>query len=270
HFGAIMPQLSFLHTGLKISDLIGFNVPFSNKGEKVRYALDFDWGVYAEHQFPKYLRVFGGLELIQIRGLFPKGQSPYSALFEPIDHLRLLAGIGLFNNTLQFVMQYYNSNFSPSLMFNLGPFQLNAALNLSTSSATKAWGAEFTIRFRGPHDGFNKRTPYKTYSQWAAEKADQSKAQDKAQDKAQGKDAESVKETSEETVLEAEQTAEASDQKNSETTAASTEASAEEATEIPASDAPSEENAGEGNAAPEAPVESPDTAAQGTETPAAE
>ncbi len=169
HFGAIMPQLKFLHAGLKISDLLGFNIPFSSKGDKVRYAIDFDWGVYAEHQFPKILQVFGGLEIIQLRGLFKGGQSPYSALFDPIDHLRLLAGVGLFNNALRVTLQYYNSNFSPGLMLNLGSFQFQAAIHLNTV-AKDFWGAELALRFRSPHNGFNKRTPYKTYDQLAQER----------------------------------------------------------------------------------------------------
>ena len=177
HFGAILPQLEFLHAGLKISDLIGFNVPFPgnfNDGswgehQKVRYALDFDWGIYAEHQFHKIAQVFGGFEIIQLRGLFPGGQSPYSALLEPVDHLRFLVGIGLFDNVLRLTLQYYNSNFSPGIMLNLGAFQLQTAVNVN-SSAEGSWGLEASIRFRSPHNGFNKRTPYKTYAQLATEK----------------------------------------------------------------------------------------------------
>ncbi|MEM9423533.1 MAG: hypothetical protein AAF975_01935, partial [Spirochaetota bacterium] len=106
----------------------------------------------------------------QLRGLFPDGRSPYSALFEPLDHLRLLAGVGLFNNTLRIIAQYYNSNFSPAIMLNLGPFQFHAALNLSTSKVSGAWGLEITFRFRSPHDGFNKQTPYQTFARRANEK----------------------------------------------------------------------------------------------------
>ena len=172
HFGAISPKLEFLHTGLKISDLLGINVPFSDlpglkdifgdNGDQFRYAIDFDWGIYAEHQFPKYLQIFGGFELIQLRGLIPGGQSPYSALLEPIDHLRFLLGVGLFDNVLRLTAQYYNSYLSPGIMFNLGSLQLQAAFNIDVQ-ALESIGLELALRFRGPHDGFNKRTPYRTY-----------------------------------------------------------------------------------------------------------
>ena len=177
HFGAITPKLAFLHAGFKISDLVGFNIPFSTTGDKFRYAIDFDFGVYADYSVSQLLQVFGGAEFIQIRGLFPGGQSPYSALFEPIDHLRLLGGVSLLNNLLRLTAQYYNSNISLGALLNLNIFQFHAALNLSTT-VKGSWGVEFTIRFRGPHDGINVRRPYRTYAQLAAEKQ-VNKAKDK-------------------------------------------------------------------------------------------
>ena len=164
HFGSLLPELSFLHTGLKISDLLGFNIPFENSkqnGDSFRYALDVDWGIYAEHQFSKNVQVFGGFEIIQLRGLIPGQQNPYSALFNPVDHLRFQLGVSLFDNTVRFNLQHYNGNFSPGLMFNLGPLQLQSALNLKIEDGS--WGFNLGLRFRFPHDGFNKRIPYKTY-----------------------------------------------------------------------------------------------------------
>ncbi|WGK70072.1 hypothetical protein P0082_04220 [Candidatus Haliotispira prima] len=166
HFGAIIPQLDFLHAGLKISDLIGFNVPFSADGDPIRYAIDFDWGVYGEFQIVKIFQVFGGFEVIQTRGMFEGGKSPYSALFEPIDHLRFLAGIALFDNVFRFTLGYYNRTFSPGVLLNLGAFQFHGAFEVNTLSAG-SWGLELTFRFRGPHNGFNEKIPYKTYAQLA-------------------------------------------------------------------------------------------------------
>ena len=50
-FGAISPKIVFLHLGLKVSDLAVFNIPLHAKMDFLRYALDFDFGVYAEHTF---------------------------------------------------------------------------------------------------------------------------------------------------------------------------------------------------------------------------
>ncbi len=169
HFGALSPKLSFLHAGLKISDFLGLNIPILTKNEDIRYPLDFDLGLYAEKWYTKYLKVFGGLELIQIRGMLPKGQSPYSALFEPIDHLRLLLGIGLFNNTIHLTLQYYQQKLSPSIAFNLDNLQLYTALSFD-SSTQKGWGMQIGIRFRSPRNGYSRQKPYKTYAQRATEK----------------------------------------------------------------------------------------------------
>ncbi|MEM9423768.1 MAG: hypothetical protein AAF975_03135, partial [Spirochaetota bacterium] len=187
HFGAITPRLGFLHAGLKISDLLGFNVPLSDVAGKLRYAIDFDLGLYADYQVSRAFAVFGGAELIQMRGLFSGGQSPYSSLFEPLDHLRLLAGLALFDNVLRLTLHYYNSNFSPGLLLNVGVFQFHAALNVSTvakSSAkdSGAWGAEFTIRFRIPHDGNNVRRPYRTYKQLKKNREEQEAENSSASD----------------------------------------------------------------------------------------
>ena len=162
HFGAILPQLEFLHTGLKISDILGFNVPFGKNGDKLRYAIDFDWGIYAEYQLWRFLEIFGGFEIIQLRGLFDP--SPFSALFDGVDHLRFLAGVGLFQNVLRITLQYYNSTFSPGLLLSIGRLQFQAALNVNTR-IKGSLGAEFALRFQVPRDGFNRKTPYKTYAQ---------------------------------------------------------------------------------------------------------
>ena len=172
HFGSILPQLEFLHMGLKISDILGFNVPFGKNGDDLRYAVDFDLGIYAEYQLWRFLQVFGGLEVIQLRGLFAGGQSPYSALFDGLDHLRLLGGVGLFQNILRFTFQYYNRTFSPGLLLSIGKSQIHVAFNIN-SRVEGSLGAEFSIRSQAPRDGFNKKTPYKTYVQRAKERGTQ-------------------------------------------------------------------------------------------------
>lgn len=168
HFGAISPSLDFLHAGLKISDIIGFNVPFaSDKGEELRYAIDFDMGVYAEHQTLPWLQTFGGMDLIQMRGLFGD-TSPYSALFTPIEHLRVLAGVAFLKNTIRINVQYYNNYISPGITFNLAGFQLKTAYSAQLDQPG-SWGLEVGMRIRSPHNDFNKRTPYKTYSKSKAD-----------------------------------------------------------------------------------------------------
>ena len=44
--------------------------------------------------------------MIQLHGIF-LDLSPFSSLYEPIDHLRLLAGIAILDNLLRFIFQYY-------------------------------------------------------------------------------------------------------------------------------------------------------------------
>lgn len=145
-FAAIMPQLEFLYAGLKISDLIGFNIPFDTTNNELRYAIDFDLGIYADYEFSQNFSVFGGVEIIQLRGMFPGGQSPYSALFEPIDHLRLLTGMRLINNIFNISAQYYNSTFSPAIIFDIEGFQIRTALNLHTVNKG-TWGLGFGLRY---------------------------------------------------------------------------------------------------------------------------
>ncbi|MEM9423627.1 MAG: hypothetical protein AAF975_02415 [Spirochaetota bacterium] len=161
HFGAITPKWDFLHLGLKVSDLAGFNFSWNSQADALRYALDFDLGFYAEKTVSPELQLFGGAELLQMRGMFFDA-SPFSALYEPIDHLRVLLGIGLLDNLLRFSLQYYNSNLTLGLMFHLGVFQLGMGVNVNTV-LDRAGGLDLTLRFRSPRDGFNRHDPYRRY-----------------------------------------------------------------------------------------------------------
>ena len=155
HFGAISPKVEFLHLGLKVSDLAGLNIPLRTGGDVLRYALDFDFGVYAEHTFRKNFQLFGGAELIQLRGMI-FDPSPFSSLYEPIDHLRVLIGIAVLDNLLRFTLQYYNSNLTFAAQLHAGIFQFGLGVSVNPA-VPRSWGAEFTLRFRLPRDGFNRR-----------------------------------------------------------------------------------------------------------------
>lgn len=128
NFGGISPALSFLYTGLRISDLLGFTLSLAPG--PARYSIDFDWGVYLQHDFGQIVSLSGGIDILQIKGFFES--NPYSSLELPFDHFRFLAGVSFFQRRIGLSLQFYRRQFTPSLHFNLRSIELSAAFLLNT------------------------------------------------------------------------------------------------------------------------------------------
>lgn len=160
HFGALTPALGWLSTGFKISDLVGFNFYFDN-ADSFRYSIDFDWGIYMEQDFKQIIRLFGGMDIIQIRGLLGD-PSPYSALDTPFDHFRFQAGVGFLNNTIGAVFEVYQSVIKPGVYLNLGTFQIDAAMILGEDVQI---GAEIAMRFRGKRETVGQKQALYTWKE---------------------------------------------------------------------------------------------------------